>query len=58
MNTDTRQQIKTAIQAFSGSDLRAASIGPDLRKPSLQLYPKKASGFLITPGKFEKMFQY
>ena len=27
MNTDTRQQIKTALQAFSGADLRAASIG-------------------------------
>ena len=27
MNTDTRQQIKTALQAFSGADLRDASIG-------------------------------
>ena len=27
MNTDTRQQIETALQAFSGADLRAASIG-------------------------------
>jgi hypothetical protein len=27
MNTDTRQKIKTALQAFSGADLRAASIG-------------------------------
>jgi hypothetical protein len=27
MNTDTRQQIETTIQAFSGDDLRAASIG-------------------------------
>ena len=27
MNTDTRQQIETALQAFSGSDLRTASIG-------------------------------
>ena len=27
MNTDTRQQIETALRAFSGSDLRAASIG-------------------------------
>ena len=27
MNTDTRQKIKTALQAFSGSDLRDASIG-------------------------------
>ena len=27
MNTDTRQQIKTALQAFSGADLHAASIG-------------------------------
>ena len=27
MNTDTRQQIKTAIQTFSGADLRDASIG-------------------------------
>jgi hypothetical protein len=27
MNTDTKQQIETALRAFSGSDLRAASIG-------------------------------
>jgi len=27
MNTDTRPQIETALRAFSGSDLRAASIG-------------------------------
>ncbi|GAH39709.1 unnamed protein product, partial [marine sediment metagenome] len=27
MNTDTRQQIETALRAFSGSDLRAASLG-------------------------------
>ena len=27
MNTDIRQQIETALQAFSGADLRAASIG-------------------------------
>ena len=27
MNTDTRQQIETALQAFSGADLSAASIG-------------------------------
>ena len=27
MNTDTRQQIETALRAFSGSDLRTASIG-------------------------------
>ncbi|RLA89288.1 MAG: hypothetical protein DRG58_05490 [Deltaproteobacteria bacterium] len=27
MNTDARQQIETALWAFSGSDLRAASIG-------------------------------
>jgi hypothetical protein len=27
MNTDTRKQIETALRAFSGSDLRAASIG-------------------------------
>jgi hypothetical protein len=27
MNTDTRQQIKTTLRAFSDSDLRAASIG-------------------------------
>ena len=27
MNTDTRQQIETALRAFSGTDLRAASIG-------------------------------
>ena len=27
MNTDTRHQIKTALQAFSGADLRDASIG-------------------------------
>jgi len=27
MNTDTRKQIETALQAFSGADLRAASIG-------------------------------
>ena len=27
MNTDTRQQIKTALQAFSHADLRDASIG-------------------------------
>jgi len=27
MNTDTRQQIETALRAFSGADLRAASIG-------------------------------
>jgi hypothetical protein len=27
MNTGTRQQIKTALLAFSGSNLRAASIG-------------------------------
>ena len=27
MNTDTRQQIETALQAFSDADLRAASIG-------------------------------
>ena len=26
MNTDARQQIQTALQAFSGADLRAASI--------------------------------
>jgi adenine-specific DNA-methyltransferase len=27
MNTDTKQQIETALRAFSGTDLRAASIG-------------------------------
>ena len=27
MNTDIRQQIETALQVFSGSDLRTASIG-------------------------------
>jgi len=27
MNTDTRQQIETALQAFSGADLRDATIG-------------------------------
>ncbi len=27
MNTDTKQQIETALQDFSGADLRAASIG-------------------------------
>ena len=27
MNTDTRQQIETALQAFSDADLRAATIG-------------------------------
>ena len=27
MNTDTKQQIETALRAFSGSDLRDASIG-------------------------------
>ena len=27
MNIDTRQQIETALRAFSGADLRAASIG-------------------------------
>jgi hypothetical protein len=27
MNTDTRQQIETALRAFSGADLRAAAIG-------------------------------
>ncbi len=27
MNTDTRKQIETALQAFSGADLRDASIG-------------------------------
>jgi hypothetical protein len=27
MNTDTKHQIKTALQAFSGADLRDASIG-------------------------------
>ena len=27
MNIDTRQHIATALQAFSGADLRAASIG-------------------------------
>jgi hypothetical protein len=27
MNIDTRQQIKIALQAFSGANLRAASIG-------------------------------
>ena len=27
MNTDTRKQIETALRAFSGSDLRTASIG-------------------------------
>ena len=27
MNTDTRHQIETALRAFSGADLRAASIG-------------------------------
>jgi len=27
MNTDTRQQIETALQAFSGAGLRAALIG-------------------------------
>ena len=27
MDTDTRQQIKTALQAFSGAGLRDASIG-------------------------------
>jgi hypothetical protein len=27
MNTDTRQKIKTALQAFSGAGLRDASIG-------------------------------
>ncbi len=27
MNTDTRQHIETALRAFSGSDLRTASIG-------------------------------
>jgi|GEM_PF-2637951 len=27
MNTDTRPQIETALRAFSGSNLRTASIG-------------------------------
>jgi hypothetical protein len=27
MNTDTRQQIETALRAFSGADLRTASTG-------------------------------
>jgi hypothetical protein len=27
MNTDTRQQIETAVRTFSGADLRAAYIG-------------------------------
>jgi len=27
MNTDTRQQIETALRAFSGADLRDESIG-------------------------------
>ncbi len=27
MNTDIRQQIETALRAFSGVDLRAVSIG-------------------------------
>ncbi|MCD4673381.1 MAG: hypothetical protein K8R77_12025 [Anaerolineaceae bacterium] len=27
MSTDTKQQIETALRAFSGSDLRTASIG-------------------------------
>ena len=27
MNTDIRQQIQAALRAFSGADLRAASIG-------------------------------
>ena len=27
MNTDTRPQIETALWAFSGADLRVASIG-------------------------------
>jgi len=27
MNTDTRQQVETTIQAFSGADLHDASIG-------------------------------
>jgi hypothetical protein len=27
MNTDTKQQIEAALRAFSGADLRAASIG-------------------------------
>ena len=27
MNTDTRKQIETALRAFSGADLRVASIG-------------------------------
>ncbi len=27
MNTDTKHQIETALRAFSGADLRAASIG-------------------------------
>jgi len=27
MSTDTRKQIETALRAFSGSDLRTASIG-------------------------------
>ncbi len=27
MNTDTRQQIETALQAFSGAALRDAAIG-------------------------------
>jgi len=27
MNTDSRQQIETALGAFSGTDLRATSIG-------------------------------
>ena len=27
MNTDTKQQIETALRAFSGADMRDASIG-------------------------------
>ena len=49
MNTATRQQIETALWAFSGSDLRAASIG---LLNSLGYQSKKSLDLDSTPDAF------
>ena len=49
MNTDTRQQIETALGAFSGTNLRAASIG---LLNSLGYQSKKTLDLDSTPDAF------
>ncbi|MFH1985521.1 MAG: hypothetical protein ABIL58_27100, partial [Pseudomonadota bacterium] len=49
MNTDTRKQIETALRAFSGADLRAASIG---LLNTLGYHSEKALDLDNTPGAF------